>query len=84
MRLSVSRRGLTKLVESCFESSREFFGETSTPVMLKDDHGPVAGRVMMNRDNVEPFLRSHLQNGSDFVIEHRYVARNDRVFLRCR
>jgi hypothetical protein len=39
---------------------------------------------MMNRDNVEPFLRSHLQNGSDFVIEHRYVARNDGVFLRCR
>jgi hypothetical protein len=39
---------------------------------------------MMKRDNVEPFLRSYLQNGSDFVIEHRYVARNDRVFLRCR
>lgn len=58
MRLSVSRRGLTKLVESCFESCSEFFGGTSTPVMWKDDHGPVAGHVMMNRDNVEPFLRS--------------------------
>ena len=37
--------------------------------------------VLMNRDNVEAFLRKHLQNGIDFVIEHRYVARNDGVFL---
>ena len=36
---------------------------------------------MMNRDNVETVFTQHLQNRSDFVIEHRYIARND-VFLR--
>ena len=38
--------------------------------------------VSSNGDNVETVFAQHLQNGSDLVIEHRYVARNDGVFLR--
>src|SRR5215813_8967109 len=57
-----SGAAFAELVESGFESGREFFGGPSAPIVQEDDYGPIAGHVVMNRDNVETIFAESFEN----------------------
>src|SRR5882762_11786346 len=81
MRHRIRGSALAELVESRFETGGELFRWASTPVMQEDHHGPSFDHVIMDCDHIDAVLAKSLQNRSDFVFEHSYIASDSGVLV---